>query len=1276
MTASDRGTVTGSARNSGTVTATRTVTWTPSGSYNSSGVKSDSMNDSDYATQVANSMESRVYDAPTFSLASSYTFGEDGGSYTISPTGGKQTYTDTYTSGSHSTGSTTLSGTYTYAVQASAAGFSLSGNKVTATKNTATTEREGFVVRATLTANGKSSYKDMTFSQEAASLSDISWTVQLTYADVSASGGTVHPQLSYTLSYLLGGEKITIQSGATITYEGASNANGDVTADDLGTTIQNRALVATVTVKLSYTIDGELTTTSKTVSVYQAGNYVTRIDLTGFAIAYSKSVSAAGGTVSPTVTNGTVRFYYSSGSNGTATPSGTYGSLTSAIRYSGSAANGFTAPNATTGAMTASDRGTVTGSSRNSGTVTATRTVTWTPSGSYNSSGVKSDSMSDSDYATQVANSVISSSRVYDAPTFSLASSYTFGEDGGSYTISPTGGKQTYTDTYTSGSHSTGSTTLSGTYSYTTQTAAAGFSRSNNIVSATKNTATTERGGFVVRVTLTANGKSSYKDITFSQEAASLNVEGWSISLTYSDIPAGGGSVSPNLTYTFTYVSAGTAHHVTTGAVVSYDYNNGIVSASTLGTTEKSRTLIRTIKVTLSYALNGQVYTGSTTANVYQEANIATKGYLVNIWGTRGYEDEQTAFSYNFVNGNTSYDGDALGFSPFIWNDYKYASDIPIYLTLQEYSSYSSGKIGNYVSLTPSLIKTENVNGSGSLLNDNILEITFTPNLFPKNIEGNLVISGNNTKEFSIKITQVRTSYYLFVDGTYTPFDENCECTVSNGFKSDEANYTFKICGDPEGSIIYPDGDPVFVSDSQFEIDEQPSWITDTKDDNETIIVTFEENITGSIRNGQLVFGYQQESHGLNPYDREGRRFNFYVNVTQATQQGVLEISPSTNTITGTGTIQFTVQSSSNWTAKLEPAILGGKSPYAYATINPSSGSAGEQLIAVNIFDNYDDISADKRIFLVRCENQEGRHVIAQITQSGILPRQYNLCINRDGYYLCLTGFATSTNPTFEISKAFKPEGDSFKFEINNIDNSTLLESSEEPTMELSPSNAGNISYSNGEFSVEIKEGNVSSRALTAKVTYNDEIHSYFNGPYKINFTQEAYGLNYVYMETGNTHFQLFITNETSGLFNSAQVQIGLLLQTTQGQTYEPTLTFAPNSTEMFFDPVGYYGVNIPKNIELVILALHVKVSYFNITSVSNPSVGLQIDSALINRTTTTGERLARFTANYPEYTNRVIAGVCEFDCYNIDEGPQFALTDGDSTILSNTGTIRLHIMY
>ena len=256
---------------------------------------------------------------------------------------------------------------------------------------------------------------ELVFSQGRDYVSSMTLTLG-TPSVIPAGGGSVN-SCSYTLTVnWVSGKRQTYESiipnGATINWTG-------VTAGSKGTTISNQTTAGTLRCAVSF--DGK--TASDSATVYQSGNYVTSIDLTGFAIAYSKSVSAAGGTVLPTVTNGTVRFYYSSGSNGTATPSSTYGSLTSAIRYSGNAANGFSAPNATTGAMTASDRGTVTGSARNSGTVTATRTVTWTPSGSYNSSGVKSDSMSDSDYATQVANSVIISSRVYDAPTFSLASS-------------------------------------------------------------------------------------------------------------------------------------------------------------------------------------------------------------------------------------------------------------------------------------------------------------------------------------------------------------------------------------------------------------------------------------------------------------------------------------------------------------------------------------------------------------------------------------------------------------------------------------------------------------------------------------------------------------------------------------------------------------------------------------------------------------------------------------------------------------------------------------
>ena len=212
---------------------------------------------------------------------------------------------------------------------------------------------------------------ELVFSQGRDYVSSMSLTLG-TPSVIPAGGGSVN-SCSYTLVVnWASGKRQTydsiIPNGATINWTG-------VTADSKGTTISNQTTAGALRCTVSF--DGK--TVNDSATVYQSGNYVTSIDLTGFAISYSKSVSAAGGTVSPTVTNGTVRFNYSSGRNGTATPSGTYGSLASAIRYSGSASNGFTAPNATTGAMTASDRGTVTGSARNSGTVTATRTVTWTP---------------------------------------------------------------------------------------------------------------------------------------------------------------------------------------------------------------------------------------------------------------------------------------------------------------------------------------------------------------------------------------------------------------------------------------------------------------------------------------------------------------------------------------------------------------------------------------------------------------------------------------------------------------------------------------------------------------------------------------------------------------------------------------------------------------------------------------------------------------------------------------------------------------------------------
>ena len=285
-----------------------------------------------------------------------------------------------------------------------------------------------------------------------------------TYGNVTISGGSVSdiPASGGSVSAMSGisaSQTVSFTSGSTRPGSVSITYSTKVEADSLGTTIKNRASVGTLTA--TATGEGSKSAT-KPLTVYQAGNYVTAIDLTGFAVSYSKSVSAGGGTVSPSVTGGSVKFTFTSGSTTTTTPSSTYGSFSSAVSYSGSAANGFSAPNSSSGSMTASDRATTEGAARNSGTVTATKKVTWTPTSSYNSAGTKTDSMSDTDYATQEANVKTVGSITYGDWQVSVsASRYTTSSSpcpagGGTCTISASASRtnvQNYS--YTSGSTST-----------------------------------------------------------------------------------------------------------------------------------------------------------------------------------------------------------------------------------------------------------------------------------------------------------------------------------------------------------------------------------------------------------------------------------------------------------------------------------------------------------------------------------------------------------------------------------------------------------------------------------------------------------------------------------------------------------------------------------------------------------------------------------------------------------------------------------------------------
>ena len=126
------------------------------------------------------------------------------------------------------------------------------------------------------------------------------------------------------------------------------------------------------------------------------------------------------------------------------------------------------------------------------------------------------------------------------------------------------------------------------------------------------------------------------------------------LTLSYSDIAASGGSVTPSKSFTqsVSYTSGSTST-VTSGGTWSYsgtsvNTSTGAVSASSLGATVKSRSKITT--ATASLMVNGK--TGSTSAAVYQQENyvlsIAIKGqnWITPVSPTLSFPAEGATNSY------------------------------------------------------------------------------------------------------------------------------------------------------------------------------------------------------------------------------------------------------------------------------------------------------------------------------------------------------------------------------------------------------------------------------------------------------------------------------------------------------------------------------------------------------------------------------------------------------------------------------------------------------
>lgn len=451
ITATNRATTEGAARSCGNTS--RKVVWTCTIDSTYGG---GTISDSDTKTlttpvsQAANTL-SYSYANPTVTVAAVTDIPASGGTKSSSTVTYKQVRTNSYSSGSSTTTELTSGGTVSWST-------AISGSNL---GTTAKARTKLGTLTATVTMNGKSGTGSVDVYQQANAITGTTYstpTVTISsVADIPAKGGSVSTgtatySQTKTDTYTSGSSKpTTLTSGGTVKWS-------TVSAGTKGTTVSARTEVDEIT--CTVTLNSK--SGSATKMVYQAGNYVTAVDLTGFAISYSKSVSAAGGTVSPSVTQGSVKFTFTSGASSSTTPSSTYGSLTSSVTYSGSAANGFSVPNSSSGAMTSTDRAKTEGAARNSGTVTATKKVTWTPTSSYNGGGTKTDSMSDTDYATQVANVRTTGDISYGAWQVSVsANRYTTTSNpcpasGGTCTITATATRtRTQNYSYTSGDTST-----------------------------------------------------------------------------------------------------------------------------------------------------------------------------------------------------------------------------------------------------------------------------------------------------------------------------------------------------------------------------------------------------------------------------------------------------------------------------------------------------------------------------------------------------------------------------------------------------------------------------------------------------------------------------------------------------------------------------------------------------------------------------------------------------------------------------------------------------
>lgn len=455
----------------------------------------------------------------------------------------------------------------------------------------------------------------------------------LTYSDINAAGTGVSPTLSYTQSrtqnYTSGYTEAlsNLTSGATAKWTSTNSVNGGainastgvVTANSCGTTYTTRRVV--LKANLVITMNG-VSSDTKSVDIYQQANYVTKVAFSKTENLTYTQIGAGGGNSSPsTNSNNVITFTFTSGRTTTTIPATTYGAGSMARTYSWPGSSGtFATLNTSTGVVTANSKGATVSGVTTSPVITKTLKYTWTPKSPYSGNTLTINSTTTGTVQQQ-------------------ANSKSYGDIDITYQISAIsvagGGGQVYLSnyitgitqevTYTSG-YSAGNENILDSAVCTYTTDVSGWTINGSILTVSANNTSTVKTG-TVKFTANHQGKTKTVNLTIQQSARTKTYGPITITnFTYPIAPAGGGSVSPNLSYSQTYGYNGATTGggtITSGASITYsgtnvDARTGTVTAPSLGANATNGdTLLTTSNV--SVIMNGKQQVA--TIKVYQEEN-------------------------------------------------------------------------------------------------------------------------------------------------------------------------------------------------------------------------------------------------------------------------------------------------------------------------------------------------------------------------------------------------------------------------------------------------------------------------------------------------------------------------------------------------------------------------------------------------------------------------------------------------------------------------------